>query len=332
MLSKKENMLAILGGEQPDYYDDFITSMAINREDPIIYHTDFVKGDGQPHKDSWGVTFIMPVGAPGQHPIATPDTLVIKDIDHWQDELVVPDVNDYDWSGAEKAAAAVDRNEFFVAAFSPGGLFERSHHLMGFENALINYLTEEEAVAGLLRVIAEQKKEHIRKVAEVFQPEILFYQDDWGSKTNVFLPPDLWRRLIKPLHAEIVEEAHKHGMLFMHHADCYCQPLVEDMVDMKIDLWQGVIPQNDILEIQRITSGRLPMIGGIDGPIIDTEDAPEELIRGEVRRAIDTYCPAGKFFPGLPHVRANFPRSQEILRDELEKYGRQWAQDHPVAQ
>lgn len=331
MLTKKENMLKILKGEQPDYYDDFIAACAINREDPIIYHTDFVKPDGEVHQDSWGVSFQCNPVSPGQHPLSTPESLVIKDIENWEQELVVPDVDDYDWSAAAKVGAEVDRNEYFVTAFSPGGLFERSHHLCGFENALIYYLTEEEAMAGLLRAICEQKKEHIRKVAEVFQPEVLFYQDDWGSKTNVFLPPALWRRLIKPLHTEIVEEAHKHGMLFVHHADCYCQPLVEDMIDMKIDLWQGVIPQNDILEIQRIVGARLPMIGGIDGPIIDTENAPEEVIRAEVRRTIDTYCPAGSFFPGLPHVRCNFPANQVILRDELETYGRKWAEEHPIA-
>ena len=329
MLTPKQNMLAILNGEQPNYYDDFLTACAIVRVD-YTYKKDFVAPDGEPHPDSWGVMFQCNPGSPGQHPLADYDNLVVKNIENWQNEITVPDIEDFDWSQSKAVADEIDREQFFVTAFMPGGLFERSHHLMGFENALINYLTEPDAMAGLLRVIADQRIAHIRKVHEVYQPEVIFYQDDWGSKQNVFLPPDVWRKLIKPLHTEIVQAAHDLDMMFLHHADCYCQPLVEDMVDMKIDLWQGVIPQNDILEIKKIVGGKLPMIGGIDGPIIDHEDTQEEVIRTEIRRAIDTYCPGGYFFPGLPNVRCNFPQNQDVMRDELEKYGRQWAQEHPI--
>ena len=70
------------------------------------------------------------------------------------------------------------------------------------------------------------------------------------------------------------------------HASCrlHRQPIVTDMV-----------------AIQRITGGKLAMVGGIDGPKIDIENIIEEQIRQEVRRAIDTYCPAGRFYPSIPN-------------------------------
>ena len=84
-----------------------------------------------------------------------------------------------------------------------------------------------------------------------------------------------------------MQAAHDEGIMFIHHADCICQPLVEDMIEIGIDIWQGTIPQNNIVEIQRVTKGKLPMIGGIDGPKIDIEHITEEEIRAEVRRAFD---------------------------------------------
>lgn len=42
-------------------------------------------------------------------------------------------------------------------------------------------------------------------------------------------------------------------MIYIHHADCICQPIVTDMVEIGVDIWQGVIAQNDIVEIQKIT-------------------------------------------------------------------------------
>lgn len=116
----------------------------------------------------------------------------------------------------------------------------------------------------------------------------------------------------------------------MHHADCVCQPLVTDMVKIGIDIWQGVIPQNDIVEIQRITQGKLALIGGIDGPKIDVEQITEEEIRAEVRRAFDTYCPAGRFYPSIANGCCFRPWNNAIYLDELASYGRSYARSHPI--
>ncbi|HBT95714.1 MAG TPA: methyltransferase [Coriobacteriia bacterium] len=318
-------MMAILNGKQPDYYGDFMDAMALI-PDPA-YLSDRIAQDGEIHKDSWGVEFVWTPGTPGKHPVERPGHLAINDIERWQKELKVPDLDNLDWSEAKKKAAQVDRNDKFLAVFNTAGIFERSHHLMGLEEALVNYMIYQDEMAGVLRAIADFKIKFIHIAAEELGIDAIFYQDDWGTKTNLFLPPEVWRKLIKPLHTEIVAAAHEHGILFVHHADCFCQPVVEDMLDMNIDIWQGTVPQNDIVEIQRITGGKLPMVGGIDGPAVDTESATEEAIRAEVRRAIDTYCPAGRFFPSS--TRMYMKNNQAIMEDELAIYGRQWALDNP---
>ena len=328
-MTKRENAMAILNGQQPDYYFDFMDSLVFV-PDPMFLR-DQTPSDGEIHKDSWGVEYMWEEGAPGPHPLAKPGRTVITDLERWREQVTVPDLAQFDWTQARQVAAEVDRTESFAACFCPGGLFERSHHLMGFQNALENYMIYEEEVAELLRVIADFKIELINMVAKETQPDVIFYHDDWGHKKNLFLPPDLWRRLIKPLHTEIVQAAHDNNIIFMHHADCFCQPIVEDMLEMGIDIWQGAIPQNDIVEIQRVTGGKLPMIGGIDGPKVDVESITEDEIRAEVRRAIDTYCPAGRFFPSIANGRCFLERNDEIYRDELAKYGRQWAAEHPIA-
>jgi hypothetical protein len=198
------------------------------------------------------------------------------------------------------------------------------------QNAFIAYRHTPDEMAGLLRAIADYKIEYFKLAAKYIKPDIVFYHDDWGSKQNVFLPPKLWRQIIKPLHTEIVKTAHECGIMFMHHADCICQPLVSDMVEIGIEIWQGVIPQNDILEIQRVTEGKLAMIGGIDGPAIDIENITEEQIRAEVRRAFDTYCPAGRFYPSIPNGCCFRQWNHAIYLDELAVYGRRWAQEHPI--
>ncbi len=327
-MTPRENAMAIFECRQPDTYTDFMTSLAFVI-DPI-FGRDSIPRDGQIHKDSWGTPFLFKKDAPGAHPMFDDETAVIRDITKWKEQLTVPTFDGLDWSAAQAREKQVDREKNFCAFFCTRGLFERSHHLMGMQNALVNYMLYPEEMAALLRVIADYKIETIKQVAAHLHPDVIFYHDDWGSKQNVFLPPDLWRELIKPLHTEIVKTAHDCGILFVHHADCICQPIVKDMVEMGIDIWQGVIPQNDIVEIQRITEGKLPMIGGIDGPAIDIANITEEAIRAEVRRAIDTYCPAGRFYPAIPNSRCYREWNNSIAHDEMDRYGVEWAQKHPI--
>ena len=329
-MNLRENAMAIYEHRQPDYYFDLMSAIELV-PDPVLMG-DIPPQDGLEHKDSWGTVYIFKPGAPGPHPHVTKENAVIKDIEKWKDQLQVPCLDHLDWSLACQVAEGVNREERFVGFMFGGGLFERTHHLMGMEYALMNYLEYPEEMAGLLREIAEYKKKYIRLAAEKFHPDIIFYHDDWGSKRSTFLSPETWREMIKPLQKEIADTIHECGMIYMHHADCFCQPLVKDMVEIGIDIWQGVIAQNDIVKIQQITEGKLAMVGGIDAPKIDIDMISEEAIRAEVRRAIDTYCPAGRFYPGIPNGVCYREWNNSIVVDELERYGRKFAEEHPIVQ
>jgi len=107
----------------------------------------------------------------------------------------------------------------------------------------------------------------------------------------------------------------------MHHADSHCQLIAKDMVDIGIDIWQGVLPQNDIPKIQKETEGRLLLMGGIDGAIVDHGDYDEAVIRAEVQRACKEYAPGGNFIPCLTYGGEGsiFPGVNDIIMDEIRK-------------
>ena len=327
-MTPRENAMAVLNREQPDYYFDLMDSLQL-LPDPVLMR-DYPPQDGQEHPDSWGTVYIFLPGAPGAHPHVTRENAVIKDIEKWQEQLKVPSVKNLDWSAAKQVAADTDRKEKFVGIMFGGGLFERSHHLMGMQEALMAYLEYPDEMYDLLGAIKEYKIAYIEEMAKQVHPDIIFYHDDWGSKQNLFLPPRVWREIIKPHQIEIAQAIHDNGMIYMHHADCICQPIVEDMLEIGIDIWQGAIAQNDIVKIQEITKGQLPMVGGIDGPKIDVDGISDEAIRAEVRRAFDTYCPGGRFFPSIPNGVCFIPHNNEVYRNELETYGRIYAQEHPI--
>lgn len=324
-MNKKENWLRLMKNDQPGWiglpwepFAGFFFESFIG--DPIQLAAMGPAAPGY-FKDQWGTTWHMLEGH-FPNPYITDENKVVKDITHWRDYVTFPPLDGHDWSQTEAFVNALNREETMIIPLIAGGLFERSHYLMGFEDALCAYLEEPEHMYDLIGAIADWKIEHLRQVIDRLQPEVIHYHDDWGCKTNVFLPPEVWRKIIKPHHKRIVDFVKSKGTIMMHHSDSFCEPLVEDMAELGIDIWQGVIPQNDIVKLQKQLGGRMALMGGIDAQVIDKPEADEQVIRGEVRRCIDTYCPQGNFIPCIPNLIPIFPQVKEIYEDELLNYGK----------
>lgn len=276
----------------------------------------------QPYLDSWGVTWIMYTGDPGATPYITPENKALKDLSTWKDLVSFPALDGYDWKPFEDFVSSVDRERYLVMSFVPGGLFERTHYLMGFEDALCAYIEAPDTMYALVGALADWKIGQLRRILQHLKPEVIHFHDDWGDKSNVFLPPPIWRDIIKPHHRRIVESVKAEGALFMHHSDSICGPIAEDMAEIGIDIWQGIIPQDDIVAIQEKLGGRMALIGGIDAQLIDLAEPDEAVIRAEVRRCIDEYCPRGSFIPCIPNIVPIFPDVKQIYEDELVRYGK----------
>ncbi len=328
-MTRKENWLRLIRDDNPGWigppWEAFRGNLFKNIfvGDPITLSM-FTDGPvyDTPQKDRWGVTFLWLSGTVARHPHITAENKVVSDIKRWRETLVFPPLDGHDWSAARKFAASVDRSEYLTIGWSSGGLFERSHFLMGFEDALCNYMVNPETMYDLLGAIADWKIGHLQRMVDNLEPDVILYHDDWGCKASLFLPPDVWRRTIKPHQQRIVDAVKSRGVIFVHHADCICEPIVEDMAEMGVDAWQGVIPQNHIPAIQKKLRGRMALIGGIDAQVIDKPDWDEGTIRNEVRRCIDTYCPKGHFIPCIPNIVPLFPEVERIYHDELTSYGR----------
>ena len=85
---------------------------------------------------------------------------------------------------------------------------------------------------------------YARKLYDATDFDLFYYHDDWGSKQSLFISPDTWREFIKPQYERSYKYMKDHGVIIMHHADSFMEPIIEDMVDLGIDIWQGTLPQN----------------------------------------------------------------------------------------
>jgi len=327
MLTPRENLLETLKPDgKPDrlvnQYQPFVPVMI----DPPGKYTRGNRVKGTVTKDRWGTTIAWPEDQFAAMPHITSNDKVLPDITHWRDYVKVPAIWEACsapdlWEPALEAAAKIDRNKKLLLGFMGTGCFEQMHYLMGFEDTLVNLLEEPDAMMELAEVIGEFRFEYAKLLVDYMKPDIILSHDDWGNKNNLFMHPDTWRKIIKPQYVKMYKYMKDHDVLIMHHSDSYCEPIVEDMVELGIDIWQGVLPSNDIPKIQKQLNGRMALMGGIDS-VIDRSDAPEEEIRNETRRVCVEYGKGGHFIPSLTYGLSGsiFPHVDPIIADEIERF------------
>ena len=296
--------------------------------DPV---NNFVRGQRwpgmPPKKDLWGTTILWPEDSIGAMPHVTPETQVIRDVTCWRDFTKVPDLiancSDHAlWDPYLEAASKVDRSENLLMMFAPTGLFERLHFLMGFEDTFVNLMIEPEAMEDLCAAIGEYRYNGFKLMVDNVHPDAILSHDDWGSKQSLFMQPDVWREFIKANYVKGYNYLHDNGVIILHHSDSFCEPIVEDMIDLHIDIWQGVLPQNDIPKLQKQIDGRMVLMGGIDAAIVDRADSTEEEIRTEMRRLLNAYAPGGHFIPCITYGGPGtiFPQADKLINEEIDLY------------
>lgn len=328
MLTAKENLLETLkqDGKPERLVNDyeFVTPVMI---DPVMKFTRGNRVKGKTTKDQWGTTYLWPEEQMFAFP--SESDMVCPDITEWKKTVKVPDlaVNCSApelWKDALAAKEKINRDEKLVLSFMGTGVFEQAHNLMGLSDTCMNFLLEPEYMHELLDAIGEYRFQYTKLIVDNFHPDIIISHDDWGSKNSLFVSPDTWREFIKPQYVKMYKYMRDNGVLIMHHADSFCEPLIEDMVELGIDIWQGVLNTNDIPKLQKQLNGRMTLMGGIDS-IIDRADSTEEEIRKDVRHVCETYGPLGHFIPsityGLPG--SMFPHVDPIMHDEIDKYNKE---------
>ena len=329
MLTAKENLLETLKVDgKPDRLVKQYEGNAFFPPNPAAMYIRGNRHPGmEPMKDRFGTTILWPENQVAAMPHVTNDNKVISDITEWRDQLVMPDLeaNCSDpalWEPFIKQAEELRAKGELVMAFMPTGVFERLHFLMGFEDMLMNFLLEPEDMMDLCNAIGEYRYQYMKLIVDNIKPDVMLSHDDWGSKHALFVSPDTWREFIKPQYVKTYGYMKERGIIIMHHADSFMEPIVEDMVELGIDIWQGALPDNDITKLQKQLAGRMTLMGGLDASVVDRADSTEEEIRAEVRRACQAYGPGGHFIPCITYGAPGclFKHVDPIINDEIDKY------------
>ena len=271
--------------------------------DPINAYLRGNRKRGTISVDRWGTTISFPEDAPGAMPLNHGDMAVCRDITRWRETVHAPDIESActeGWDECRRKARAAAGNEQLVAGFMGTGIFEQCHFLMGFEDTLTNLYEHPDEMHELIETITEYRLDYVRRLIDGLKPDVIFSHDDWGTKNALFMKPDMWREFFKEPYRRFYGYIRSRGVIAIHHADSYLVPIVDDMAEIGIQVWQGTLPENDIPALQQHLNGRLTLMGGF-GAAIDRADAQPEEILAYARDTLRRCCPGGHFIPSITY-------------------------------
>ena len=329
MLSAIENLKETMKRDgHPDRFVNQYEFLHILLPD-LYYMGNRPRKPGSEGCDGYGVFWRFREGQMGPLPVHDAEHTLIQDICCWDEKLTrfpaAPEDPAY-WAMLKDMAAKAVPGEQYATALYTQGIFERLHSLMGMEDAMIALYEEPEKVHELIDFLVAAELDFAKNIMDhVPGVRALLHHDDWGSNVNSFLSPAMFDEFITPAYKKIYGYWRERGVeLIAHHSDSYAANLVPSMLEMGVDIWQGVFPENDIPKLVEQYGGRITFMGEIRTLAIDLPDVTDEEIAREVERAC-LKCKGPSFIPcltaGLPI--SHFPGVYDKVSGEIRRMSRE---------
>jgi uroporphyrinogen decarboxylase len=189
-----------------------------------------------------------------------------------------------EWKEQARKTCAANKNSFLVGNLG-WGLFERSWNLRGFENVLVDSMTEPDFFAEMLDRLMHLYLAFVDYTADLSIDGILF-GDDWGDQRGVILGPDRWRTFLKPRWAQIYRAVHARGKIVMSHSCGSVADIIPDLIEIGLDVLESVQPEAagmNPYELKKKFGNKIAFWGCLGSQSTIPRGTPAE-IRAEVRR------------------------------------------------
>jgi uroporphyrinogen decarboxylase len=259
------------------------------------------------HKSHAGV-----MGFPVGNPLAKINALEAY---HW------PDPNDPRiYQRIYDMAAVFPGDDRFIGGSHRDTLWEKAYMLVGMENMMIYFLTEQEFARAVLRHVMDFQLGIARHYAAV-GVEMVNLSDDLGTQRGSLLGPSIVEEFLLPEYARLIGFYKERGVLINFHSCGNVAAVIEPLMDLGVDILNPVqATANDLNKLRARTQGRMALQGGINSAIL--LEGPPERIRAEVRERIEQLGREGGYFCCQDQELPYPPEHLETLQAAVREYGR----------
>ena len=259
-----------------------------------------------------------------EHPLAGKSIEELKDYE-WPDPARTMDL-----SGVrERAKNLKESNQYLLAGdMIDTGIFEPCWYLRGFENFLVDLLTDQDFVTTLLEGMYNyQLKRYSLFLQEAGEfLDVVFVGDDLATAESVIMSPKTYRDIIKPYHKEYFKNLKKLApqARLLYHSCGSIFSFIPDLIEVGVDILNPVqvSAQNMDTKVLKEKFGReLSFWGAIDTTRVLPRGTKKE-VKEEVRKRIDDLGPEGYILTSVHDIQPDVPPENVItMFEEARNYG-----------
>ncbi|NTW43308.1 MAG: hypothetical protein HGB14_02490 [Anaerolineaceae bacterium] len=282
-----------------------------------------------PFFDDWG-NGQMEIGPdnwyPGIHPL--PDARTSSDLDQYQ----WPDMDDpFRTSHIREQVQKLHEENQYAIMGTPWLMFpfERAIGLQGMEQFLLNMATEQDFAQDLLRRINRLCMTNMGNFLDKCgdKLDIIKIGDDLGTQENLMISPRMYRKMLKPLHAEMITLIkQKTNAKVFFHTDGDVFDLIDDFIEIGVDILNPIQTSagkmSNLEELKKKFDKRIVFCGAIDTQNILPSGTPDQ-VKQEVKRVINVLGAGGGYMVATVHTVMNEVPPENVLAmvDAVEEYG-----------
>lgn len=192
----------------------------------------------------------------------------------------------------EAAAAIAAEGEYFLVPNFGWALFERAWSLRGLVEFMMDMAGDPQYAAELLDRVADIQLALIHRFLAL-GVDGFYFGDDYGGQANMLLAPKMWRSLIKPRLARLFEPIRAAGLPILMHSDGHIEPILPDLVEIGLNMYNPVQPEvTDFAWLRGTFGNQLAYYGGVSTQTTMPFGTPAD-VREAARKAAKELAPDG---------------------------------------
>lgn len=294
-----------------------------------VYQRNQSRPEHTPFFDDWGggqMEIAPEEWFPGIAPIPDATTVDVLEKYPW------PDMDDpYRVAHVRAQAKELhDANQYAIMA-TPWLMFpfERAFEMQGMEKFLMNLAVEPDFAQELLnknnQLCMQLMNHFLDECGDLI--DIIKIGDDLGTQESLMISPRMYRRMLKPLHAEMIamiKQKTKAKVFF--HTDGDVFDLIEDFIEIGVDVLNPIQTSagkmSDLEGLKQRYNKRIVFCGAIDTQKVLPYGTPDQ-VRQEVKRVINILGKDGGYMLATVHTVMNEVPPENILAmvDAVEEFG-----------
>jgi uroporphyrinogen decarboxylase len=194
------------------------------------------------------------------------------------------------------------KDEYWVVGVTPTTIFECAWALRGYEQLLIDMLTDPGRANCVLDFPFRYHKAVTERLVRM-GVDMIWLGDDVGGQTSMLMSPKMWRTYLKPRMAELISSLHAINphVKIAYHTDGVVYPIIPELIEIGVDVLNPIQPMAmDPIKLKNDHGEVLCFWGSMDIQQTLPYGTPDE-VRDEVLLRLRTIGRNGGLLIGPTH-------------------------------